>query len=131
MGLFTIIRQMRAYAGEPIDLPSMYLLYNVLQKPGVRVSELAGDVGLDSSTMSRHVQNLTRAGYLKRSAAADDKRAAAVHLTEQGLAVILEVVQSRSAMITRAIESWTAEDQRQFLELALRFIADFGASAQR
>ena len=125
MGLFTIIRQMRAHAGEPIDLPSMYLLYNVLQKPGIRVSELAGEVGLDASTMSRHVQNLTRAGYLKRSAALDDKRAAAVYLTDQGLAVILEIVKSRSGMIVRAIEDWTAEDQQRFFELALRFIADF------
>ena len=131
MGLFTIIRQMRAHAGEPIDLPSMYLLYNVLQKPGIRVADLAGEVGLDASTMSRHVQNLTRAGYLKRSAALDDRRAAAVHLTDQGLAVILEIIKSRSAMIIRAIQDWTEADQQRFFELALRFIADFSGSAQR
>ena len=131
MGLFTIIRQMRAYAGEPIDLPSMYLLYNVLQKPGIRVSELAGFVGLDASTMSRHVQNLTRAGYLERAAALDDKRAAAVHLTDQGLAVILEIVKSRSAMIIRAIEHWSVEDRHRFFELALRFVADFSEAAHR
>lgn len=131
MGLFTIIRQMRAYAGEPIDLPSMYLLYNVLRKPGIRVADLAGFVGLDASTMSRHVQNLTRAGYLKRSPALDDRRAAAVHLTDQGMAVILEIVRSRSAMIIRAIEHWSAEDRQRFFELALRFIADFSETAQR
>jgi DNA-binding MarR family transcriptional regulator len=130
MGLFTTIRQMRAHAGEPIDLASMYLLYNVLQKPGIRVSELAGDVGLDASTMSRHVQNLTRAGYLKRSTALDDKRAAAVHLTDQGLEVILKIVKSRSAMIIRAMENWNAEDRQRFLELALRFVVDFSESTQ-
>lgn len=124
MALFSVIRRMRAVGPEEtIDLPSMYVLYQVLVQPGVRVSTVAGEVGLDASTVSRHVQALTKLGYLARTRADDDKRAAALQITDRGRGVIEQVARSRAALFMEAFQGWTPEDRQNCVAYALRFAA--------
>jgi len=52
---------------------------------GLRVSELAGCMGLDASTASRHVRHLEDGGYLARTGDPGDRRASRVRLTPKGL----------------------------------------------
>lgn len=126
MALFVIIRRMRAQGpGEPVDLPSLYVLQTVMVNPGIRVSELAGSIGLDSSTVSRHINNLEKAGYMTREADLRDKRASCLRLTTEGSEVILDALRSRATLIETAIKDWTSEDRQRLVELAVRFTADF------
>lgn len=130
MALFVVIRRMRAQGpGESVDLPSLYVLQTVLTSPGIRVTELAGNIGLDSSTVSRHINNLEKVGYITREADPRDKRATCLRLTDEGSAVLLAAFQLRASMIMKALSDWSAEDRRQLLEIALRFTADLGRVA--
>ena len=130
MALFVVIRRMRAQGpGEPVDLPSLYVLQTVLTSPGIRVSEVAGSIGLDSSTVSRHINNLEKVGYIVREADPRDKRATCLRLTEEGSAVLSAAFQMRASMIMDALKDWSAEDRRRLLEMALRFTADLGRIA--
>ena len=126
MALFLVIRRMRAQGpGEPVDLPSLYVLQTVMVNPGIRVSELAGSIGLDSSTVSRHINNLEKAGYMTREADLRDKRASCLRLTAEGSEILLDALRSRATLIETAIKDWTSDDRRRLVELAVRFTADF------
>lgn len=125
MALFSVVRRLRASdPDEPIDLPSMYVLYQVLVQPGVRVSVVAGEAGLDASTVSRHVAMLVKLGYLARTTAADDRRAAALEITERGREAIEAVARSRAELFQEVFADWSAEDRGHCVAYALRFAAD-------
>jgi DNA-binding MarR family transcriptional regulator len=132
MALFSVMRRLRtAGPGEEVDLPSMYVLYQVLLRPRVRVSVVAGEVGLDASTVSRHVTALVKLGYLTRTTAEDDKRAAALALTERGREVVEKVTRSRAQLCQDVFADWSADDRRRCVAYALRFVAGLGTPPPR
>lgn len=125
MALFSTVRRMRAQGtGEPIDIPSIYVLQMVMVNPDIRLSELAGHVGLDASTVSRHVRGLEAVGYLTRMPDPHDKRASRVRLSDAGTDVITAALRTRAEMITAAMADWSVEDRARFTELAVRFATD-------
>lgn len=127
MALFSTVRHLRPTGPDQgCDLPTMYVLYQVLVQPGIRVTEVAGEVGLDASTVSRHVSALVNAGYLARTTASDDRRAVALEITHSGGAMIEQVARSCSELFQRAFADWSAEDRRRFVDSALRFAGDLG-----
>ncbi|APE32769.1 MarR family transcriptional regulator [Nocardia mangyaensis] len=52
-----------------------------------RMTELAGDIYLSQSALSRAVARLERDGLVERTMCADDRRAIFVHLTDKGRAL--------------------------------------------
>ena len=126
MALFSTVRRLRARDGhEPIDLPSIYVLNVVREHPGIRVSELAGNVGLDASTVSRHIRSLEAVGYLSRVIDPKDRRASCLELTADGVRVIMDAFEHRAELILSAMNDWPEEDRERFTELCVRFAHDF------
>jgi DNA-binding MarR family transcriptional regulator len=126
MALFSTVRRLRARdGGEAVDLPSIYVLNVVREHPGIRVSELAGNVGLDASTVSRHIRSLEAVGYLSRVSDPRDRRASCLELTQDGVEVITEAFETRATMILAAMDDWPAEDIERFTALCVRFADDF------
>jgi DNA-binding MarR family transcriptional regulator len=126
MALFSTVRRLRARdGGEAVDLPSIYVLNVVREHPGIRVSELAGNVGLDASTVSRHIRSLEAVGYLSRVVDPKDRRASCLELTEDGEKVILQAFETRATLILAAMDAWSDEDRERFTELCVRFAGDF------
>ncbi|TDV42151.1 MarR family winged helix-turn-helix transcriptional regulator [Actinophytocola oryzae] len=75
-------RTLRAgVVGPPIRGAQVELLRLVDKHPGVRVSHAAERLGLAGNTVSTLVNELAEAGLLHREKAADDRRAAVLHLT--------------------------------------------------
>jgi DNA-binding MarR family transcriptional regulator len=54
---------------------------------GISLAELAGLLNLDSSTMSRTVNNLVNSGYVIRELDPKDRRYVTIELTENGRTV--------------------------------------------
>lgn len=126
MALFSTVRRLRARdGGEAVDLPSIYVLNEVREHPGIRVSELAGNVGLDASTVSRHIRSLEAVGYLSRVVDPKDRRASCLELTAEGATVIAEAFEKRAALMLAAMDDWPPEDQERFVQLVVRYSADF------
>ena len=61
------------------------VLFVTADRGVARVNDLATDLGLEASTVSRHVSKLVRKGLAIRDADAGDRRASAVRLTSEGL----------------------------------------------
>lgn len=81
-----------AEAGLP-DLGWYDLLWALYRAPGrrLRVNELAREVVLSATAMSRFVDRVERAGHVRREADPADRRALQVALTDSGEALLREM----------------------------------------
>jgi DNA-binding MarR family transcriptional regulator len=78
-----------AEAGLP-DLSWYDLLWTLYRQPGrsLRVKELADEVVLSPTAMSRFVDRVEAAGCVRRERDPDDRRALQVTLTDEGVALL-------------------------------------------
>jgi DNA-binding MarR family transcriptional regulator len=119
--LLTVGRRLRARLPEGrIDPAMMFVLHRVHCLGSLRVSELAGALGLDTSTASRHVRQLEDGGYLARTGDPDDRRAFRVRLTRRGRAALDQAMRARAALVDRAIADWPGEDRAALAGLMTR-----------
>ena len=77
-------RQIAAATDVPLDRARYVVLRAVAEGEPLRTTSLAERVGVDPSTMSRHVTLLERDGLVGRIADPDDGRAQSVSLTPAG-----------------------------------------------
>ncbi len=120
--LFRLMQQVRqAPHDDVVERPALIVLARLKELGAMRLSDLAGDVCLDVSTMSRHVRALEERGYLARTADPDDGRAALLTLTPAGRKVLATAWASRRAWIDRCLESWPAEDRSVLNDVIDRF----------
>ena len=61
-----------------------YLLINIDDKEGTTVTEVAGLLGLKSTSLSRMLSNLEDMGLVYRESNKGDKRSVKIHLTDLG-----------------------------------------------
>ena len=67
-----------------------------------RMSDLAGDIHLSQSALSRTVARLERDGLVERSMCVDDRRAVFVCLTSKGKRVYQQALPTHRAVLSRA-----------------------------
>jgi DNA-binding MarR family transcriptional regulator len=103
-----------------IDPAMMFVLHQVQVNGPLRVSELAGCMGLDASTASRHVRNLEDGGYLARTGDPGDRRASRVRLTPKGRGALARALRARAAVVDRAIADWPDQDRATLASLMTR-----------
>jgi len=61
-----------------------YLLINIDEKEGTTVSQVAALLGLKSTSLSRMLRQLEKAGLIYRESNVGDKRSVKIYLTELG-----------------------------------------------
>jgi DNA-binding MarR family transcriptional regulator len=119
--LVTVGRLLRARTAEGADEAWVaWLLHHVAAREPLRLSDLAASVGLDASTVSRHVKSLDDAGYVQRIEDPADRRACRVALTAAGRAALDATMAARADAISAALADWSAEDRRMLTTLVTR-----------
>jgi DNA-binding MarR family transcriptional regulator len=103
-----------------IDPGMMFVLHQVQVNGSLRVSELAGCMGLDASTASRHVRHLEDGGYLARTGDPGDRRASRVRLSPKGRAALARAMRARAAVVDRAMADWPGKDRAALATLLTR-----------
>ena len=93
-------RQLAAATDVNLDRARYVVLRAVAESEPVRTTALAEQVGVDPSTMSRHVSILEQAGLVERTADPDDGRAQTLSLTAAGRTVMEKVRAARHDLIT-------------------------------
>ena len=83
-----------AYKTFGLSPPHAFLLRVVLAKPGLMQRELAGELSLSRSTVTRFLDSLEDRGFLTRKMAAKDGREIQVYPTKQAQAIHKELDQT-------------------------------------
>lgn len=114
----------RARAGIRMDRASYGVLVRLGSLAPVRLSDLAQDLGVDVSTVSRQVQSLEHKGLVDRGPDPDDGRAVRLELTRKGRAVMKKMQAAWQETIAGVLVDWKADDIAEFAVLLGRFATD-------
>ena len=106
-----------------------------LHRVGVeRVSGLASGLGLDATTITRHLDDLEARGLITRRPDPADRRATLVRLTPQAVARLDAADADRRTRLRELLADWPADERYEFARLLSRFVhrpdlsAEIGAS---
>jgi len=110
VALMRMLRLIKRSLPATIEPAQHYLLHMVCSAGRVRLSELAAQVQLDLSTVSRHARALEAAGYLERTADPADRRSVVLSLTDAGRKVLDDTFARRRAILDAALQDWSADD---------------------
>lgn len=128
--LMTIGRLMRQrFHGDQMDPGTHQLLKGLKCHGAMRVTDLAALAGLDTSTVSRHVQQLNKAGLIERSQHPDDGRAQQVDLTDEGRQLLDVSLARRHALIHQSVADWDLDEVESLDHLLARFVGDIEHTA--
>ncbi len=104
-----ISRCQAAYRAERTDaIPACHhvLFHSICRAPGRTQEELARDIRLNKSTLSRALASLEEKGFIERKEDPEDKRALLIYPTEKMLSlhpVVREISAEWNALISRGI----------------------------
>lgn len=109
---------LRRRAGVDLDRSGATLLYKLHSEgEDIRLTELAERLGIDSTTVTRKVQQLERAGLVRRAADPGDARAFRLKLTREGRTSINRLLEARQSWLDELLEGWSAADRTEFARL--------------
>ncbi len=117
-------------AGVALDRALFPLLVRLNAMGTTSVTELAGQVGRDPSTVSRQLARLESLGLVKRPTAKDDMRVREAAITKAGLAAVNAIARARRKLLGQLLQDWTESELRLFPELLQR-LADAMKEKQR
>ncbi len=124
VSLLGVSRRLKARLPQSnLDPAMMFVLHQLQANGSLRVSELAGCMGLDASTASRHVRHLEDGGYLARTGDPGDRRASRIRLTPKGRAALARAMRARAAVVDRAIADWP-DHERATLTILMTRLAE-------
>ncbi|MFI6980342.1 MarR family winged helix-turn-helix transcriptional regulator [Embleya sp. NPDC050154] len=102
-----------------------YPVLSGLARTGPRsAADLAGEIGLDRSGVSRRASRLEAAGLVRREPDPDDRRAVLLALTDAGASCVEELRERLAARIESSLASWPADEARMFARGLRRFVED-------
>jgi DNA-binding MarR family transcriptional regulator len=113
-----------ARAGANVDRTGFLLLSRLGVEDSVRVSDLAVEMGLDASTISRKVQDLEAAGLVARAGHPADRRAAVLSLTREGRTVSGRIKRERARLLEGILADWPEPERARLAELLEQLATD-------
>lgn len=120
----------RAPRVHPALEPSHHAVLVALRDAPARVGDIAERNVSDASTVSRQVSHLTALGLVEKVPDPQDGRAQLVALSDEGRAVLDELVARREAWFVELLSDWPDEDVATFIHYLDRF-CDTVAADQR
>jgi len=117
-------RILTAGMGEAVD-ELTYPILSGLARTGPRsAADLASEVGLDRSGVTRRASRLEAAGLVRRESDPSDGRATLLTLTDEGERTV-EILRQRLAdNISASLASWPDDEVAAFADHLRRFITD-------
>jgi DNA-binding MarR family transcriptional regulator len=130
VALYDVVRHSRrTWVADNLDPAAVVVLAASSRLAPARPSDIACDIRLDLSTVSRHLRNLERDGYIERTEDPDDRRAQRVVPSERGMESLRAVLTARSAVVGAALSEWSDDDRRSLTSLLRRLADDLDAAS--
>lgn len=126
-----LYKQLTEGMDEAVD-ELTYPVLSALARTGSRsAAELAPDVDVDRSGVTRRASRLADAGLVRREADPTDRRAHLLVLTDQGRSAVAELRARLAAHLMTGMSSWPPGEVGQFAHLLRRFTAEEPFAQQR
>ncbi|MEV0537294.1 MarR family winged helix-turn-helix transcriptional regulator [Kitasatospora sp. NPDC050463] len=110
--------------GDELD-ELTYPVLSALARTGSRsAADLAPEVGLDRSGVTRRASRLEEAGLVRREPDPRDRRAQLLVLTEQGHRAVAELRERLAAHITASLAGWPPGEAEAFARNLHRFTSE-------
>jgi DNA-binding MarR family transcriptional regulator len=119
-----VVRLSHLPVNERVDKAGLAVLHETRRLGTFRPSDLAAEMRLDLSTISRHLRSLEQQGMVQRTADPDDARAQRITITAHGGDVLNRVLEHRAATIRDAIVHWPEGDRSALRQLLCRLADD-------
>lgn len=116
-------------AGVDVDRSGIIILATLDRLGSMRMSDLAAEIGLDRSTISRQVAAVVRSGYVQKVGDAADARASQLQLTARGNAARRKLAEAWRQIVTELVEDWSADEQAQLGRLLGKLALQLRATA--
>jgi DNA-binding MarR family transcriptional regulator len=100
-------------SGVDVDRSGIIILATLHRLGPLRLSDLAADIGLDRSTISRQVAAVVRSGYVQKMEDVADARASLLTLTPRGQAARKKLADAWGDIVIELLADWTPDDQAQ------------------
>jgi DNA-binding MarR family transcriptional regulator len=94
----------------PCELAGTYVLGRLATLGPVRLTRLAHELGLDPSSVSRHVSSLERHGLVAREKDSSDLRAQQLVLTADGERAVATLKEARARALQQRLPGWSASE---------------------
>lgn len=104
---------MKVMAGRvhpAVDAASYAVLLTIARTEPLRLVDLADEIGLDKSTMSRQVTSLIKLGLVRRRPDPEDGRAFLLELSDEGERQLAELSQQRHDAWLERLDDWSTEE---------------------
>ena len=111
----------RARARLDVDRAAYMHLVRIAALGPIRLSDLAADLGVELSTVSRQIASLEGKGYVVRTIDPDDRRAALIELSAAGRATMQKMRAAWQATIQDLLVDWKESDVDRLAKLLERF----------
>ena len=130
MKLFQSLRQHAPRLHAGVDTASYPILFNLHDGPR-RVSDLAGCVHSDVSTVSRQVTGLVTHGLVEKVSDPQDGRAQMLSLTGAGTALLERLKDQRGEWFRGVLAEWTEDEAQAFIGSLERLTSGFEHSREQ
>ncbi|MEU2000033.1 MarR family winged helix-turn-helix transcriptional regulator [Rhodococcus sp. NPDC019627] len=119
-------------SGETVIAPALTSVLFVLSTRGeCRQNELAADLCVSQSSLSRQIAELADAGYVLRTADPHDKRASRIQVSPKGFDVLRETTERRAERLRAMLDGWSQEQASAAVTSLLQLNETFTASVQQ
>src|SRR6185312_13472894 len=125
-----LLRRLLTLSGTSVQLSGWAIISNLHSHGQLRVSELADQLGLDQSTVSRQLKPLDAAGLITREAHDGDRRVAILSLSDKGTSAYEAVRQRTLDDVNWFMRNWSDADRAHFGELAEHFSDEIDAGRE-
>jgi DNA-binding MarR family transcriptional regulator len=96
---------------------SVWLLARLARTEPIRLSELATEFGVDTSTLTPRAQRLERDGLIVRKPDPRDRRAALLQVTRKGHSALSRLSRTRAVMFDEILAEWPERDRQQAVKV--------------
>ncbi|WP_297612319.1 MarR family winged helix-turn-helix transcriptional regulator [Nocardia sp.] len=110
--------------GEAVDELTYPILSGLARTGPCSAADLAPDVGLDRSGVTRRATRLEAAGLVRREPDPSDRRATLLALTGEGERTVETLRERLADHITVSLASWPADEATAFASHLRRFVSD-------
>jgi DNA-binding MarR family transcriptional regulator len=110
--LLAVVARSVADVLDQMTLPQFRILVVLWEGGPLRSGDLAERVGVHQSTVTRTADRLVAAGLIRREVGPESRREVIVHLTSEGTALVLDVMDRRRRELARILASATPSERR-------------------